>query len=55
MPRHRSRRQFLTDTAGLAWGAAIVPRHVLCCGFQAPTDTRNFAIVGAGVMGMSRA
>ncbi|MBL8988525.1 MAG: Gfo/Idh/MocA family oxidoreductase [Gemmatimonadales bacterium] len=55
MPRHRSRRQFLTDTAGLAWGAAIVPRHVLGRGFQAPSDTLNVAIVGAGGMGMSNA
>lgn len=51
-----NRRQFVADTGKLALGAMIVPRHVLGGrGFQAPSDTLNIAIVGAGGMGMSNA
>jgi predicted dehydrogenase len=45
------RREFLVS----ALGATIVPRHVLGRGFQAPSDTLNLAIVGAGGMGMHNA
>lgn len=48
------RRQFVAATGKLALGAMIVPRHVLGGrGYQAPSDTLNIAIVGAGGMGMS--
>ncbi|MGH7561345.1 MAG: Gfo/Idh/MocA family protein [Gemmatimonadales bacterium] len=53
MARRLSRRTFVTDTARIALGGMIVPRHVLGRGFQAPSDTLNIAIVGAGGMGMS--
>lgn len=47
-----SRRRFVADGSTLAAGAMIVPRHVLGGrGFQAPSDTLNIAIVGAGGMG----
>jgi predicted dehydrogenase len=51
----RSRRTFVAAAARTALGATIVPRHVLGRGFQAPSDTLNLAIVGAGGMGMSNA
>jgi predicted dehydrogenase len=48
-----SRRQFL-ETAALAAGITIVPRHVLGGpGYQAPSDTFNVAGVGVGGMGRS--
>jgi hypothetical protein len=53
--RKPSRRDFLGGAAGAAFGAMIVPRHVLGRGFQAPSDTLGVAIVGAGGMGMSNA
>ncbi|MES2524425.1 MAG: Gfo/Idh/MocA family oxidoreductase [Gemmatimonadota bacterium] len=54
-----SRRDFVATSAKLAAAAAIfptgfptiVPRHVLGRGFQAPSDTLNFATVGFGGMG----
>ena len=51
----RSRREFVTDTARIGLGVMIVPRHVLGRGYQAPSDTLNVAICGAGGMGMSNA
>lgn len=53
-PDHRtSRRTFIAKTGTVALGAMIVPRHVLGgVRFQAPSDTLNVAIVGAGGMGM---
>jgi predicted dehydrogenase len=49
-----SRRDFVASTSTLAFGAMIVPRHVLGgVGHRAPSDTLNVAIVGAGGMGMS--
>ena len=54
-----SRRDFVAGSAKLAAAALIappmiVPRHVLGGpGYQAPSDTLNVAIVGAGGMGMS--
>jgi predicted dehydrogenase len=53
MPSSPSRRKFL-ETAALATGVTIVPRHVLGgAGFQAPSDTFNVAGVGVGGMGRS--
>ncbi len=49
----RSRRRFLADSATAAFGAMIVPRHILGRGWQAPSDTLNIAICGPGGMGMS--
>ena len=47
-----TRRDFVATGSKLALGAMIVPRHVLGGrGFQAPSDTLNIAIVGAGGMG----
>jgi predicted dehydrogenase len=47
-----SRRDFVSGGSKLAMGAMIVPRHVLGgVGYQAPSDTLNIAIVGAGGMG----
>jgi len=51
----RNRRDFVTATARMAFGAMIVPRRVLGRGFQAPSDTLNVAIVGVGGMGMQNA
>jgi predicted dehydrogenase len=49
-----TRRDFVAATSTLAFGAMIVPRHVLGgVGYQAPSDTLNVAYVGAGGMGMS--
>jgi len=47
-----SRREFVATGSKLAFGAMIVPRHVLGGrGFRAPSDTLSIAIVGAGGMG----
>ncbi len=47
-----TRRDFVGGASKLALGGMIVPRHVLGgVGFQAPSDTLNVAIVGAGGMG----
>ncbi len=49
-----TRRDFVADTAKLAVGAMIVPRHILGgVGHRAPSDTLNFASVGIGGMGMN--
>jgi predicted dehydrogenase len=55
-PKSVSRRDFIR-TAGLsASAAAIVPRRVLGGpGYQAPSDTLNIAVVGAGGMGSGNA
>jgi hypothetical protein len=52
-PADRSRRKFVTDIGLAAAGFAIVPRHVLGRGFEAPSDTLNVASVGVGGMGRS--
>ncbi|HET9276204.1 MAG TPA: Gfo/Idh/MocA family oxidoreductase [Gemmatimonadales bacterium] len=50
-----SRREFVS-TAGAAFGAMVVPRHVLGGpGFQAPSDTLNVALVGVGGVGLGNA
>ena len=47
-----SRRKFLSQTATVAAGISIVPRHVLGgVGFQAPSDRLNIAGIGVGGMG----
>jgi predicted dehydrogenase len=55
MSIRRSRRDFVSDSAKLALGAMIIPRHVLGATptRRAPSDTLNFACVGFGGMGMS--
>lgn len=54
--RRLTRRQFVSKTSALAMGGMVVKRHVLGGpGHQAPSDTLNVAIVGAGGMGMSNA
>lgn len=52
--RKITRRAFVEGAGRAALGATILPRHILGGrGFQAPSDTLNVAIVGAGGMGMS--
>jgi predicted dehydrogenase len=47
-----TRRKFVAGTSGAAVGAMIVPRHVIGGpGYQAPSDTVNFALVGCGGQG----
>jgi predicted dehydrogenase len=47
-----TRRNFVAGTTGAAFGAMIVPRHVLGgVGYTAPSDTVNFALVGCGGQG----
>mgnify|MGYP001828894574 CR=1 FL=1 len=54
--RDPSRRDFIATGASAAFGAMIVPRHVLGGpGYQAPSDTLNVAIIGAGGMGAENA
>jgi predicted dehydrogenase len=48
-----SRREFLATSAATAFGAVVVPRFVLGRGYQAPSDTLNIAVVGAGGMGLN--
>ena len=51
-----TRRKFVADTGTIGLGVMIVPRHVLGGpGFQAPSDTINFAVVGFGGMGSENA
>ena len=46
------RRRFLGEAAATAAAFTIVPRHVLGGpGYQAPSDTLNIGIIGAGGMG----
>ena len=52
MSNHYTRRDFVGDTAKLALGAMIVPRHVIGRGYQPPSRTLNVAFVGIGGMGM---
>lgn len=47
-----SRRRFIANTAAVAAGITIVPRHVLGgVGYTAPSDTLNIAGIGVGGMG----
>jgi len=52
-PENPSRRKFVTNIGLAGAGFAIVPRHVLGRGFEAPSDTLNVAFVGVGGMGRS--
>jgi predicted dehydrogenase len=47
-----SRRKFVAGSTGAALSAMIVPRHVLGgTGYNAPSDTLNFALIGCGGQG----
>ncbi len=51
-----TRRQFVSSSSAMALGATILPRRVLGGpGYQAPSDTVNFAVVGFGGMGAENA
>lgn len=51
-----TRRDFIATGSRAALGAMIVPRHVLGgVGHQAPSDTLNVAVIGAGGMGAENA
>src|SRR5688500_4443965 len=53
-PRKITRRDFVADAGKLAFGAMVVPRHVLGgIGFRAPSATLNVACIGIGGMGMN--
>ncbi len=45
---HNARRNFIRNTAVVAGGFMIVPRHVLGRGYIAPSDKLNIAAIGAG-------
>lgn len=47
-PTNHSRRKFIQQTAFVASGIVIVPRHVLGRGFIAPSDKLNIAGIGTG-------
>ena len=56
IPKKVTRRRFVADTGKIGLGVMIVPRHVLGgVGFQAPSDTINFAVVGLGGHGKENA
>jgi hypothetical protein len=51
-----TRRSFVAGTASAAFGAMVVPRHVLGgVGYLPPSETVNVAIVGCGGQGSSDA
>ncbi len=51
-----SRRNFVGVTAGAAFGAMVVPRHVLGgAGYLPPSEKVNVAIIGCGGQGASDA
>src|SRR6516162_9738472 len=51
-----TRRSFVAGTAGAAFGAMVVPRHVLGgAGYLAPSETVNVAVVGCGGQGAADA
>src|SRR2546426_60180 len=52
-PKDPSRRKFVTHIGLASAGFAIVPRHVLGKGFEAPSDTLNVAFCGVGGQGRS--
>jgi len=53
--RRISRRDFVKDSSTIAFGAMVVPRHVIGRGYQAPSDTLNIAVVGSGGQGTENA
>ncbi|MEP6626357.1 MAG: gfo/Idh/MocA family oxidoreductase, partial [Ginsengibacter sp.] len=52
-PGNSSRRNFIRNSAIVATGITIVPRHVLGRGFVAPSDKLNIGSIGAGGKGQS--
>src|SRR5688572_13342973 len=51
-----TRRRFVSGTASAAFGAMIVPRHVLGGrGYMSPSDKLNVAVVGCGNQGAADA
>src|ERR1700736_3790119 len=51
-----TRREFVADAGKIGLGVMIVPRRVLGgVGYQAPSDTINFAVIGFGGMGSENA
>lgn len=46
-----SRRDFIINTALVAGGISIIPRHVLGQGFTAPSDKINLGFIGLGKQG----
>lgn len=55
-PPDLTRRDFIIDASTAAFGAMIVPRHVLGGPrHRAPSDTLGIAIIGAGGMGTENA
>src|SRR5688572_9522928 len=46
-----SRRKFLRNASVVTAGIFIVPRHVLGCGYVAPSDRLNIAGIGVGGKG----
>lgn len=55
-PPDLTRRDFILDASAAAFGAMIVPRHVLGGPrHRAPSDTLGIAIIGAGGMGTENA
>src|SRR5262249_33479036 len=51
-----TRRKFVAGTTGAAVSAMIVPRHVLGgTGYNPPSDTVNFALIGCGGQGKTDA
>ena len=51
-----TRRSLIAGTAGAAFGAMVVPRHVLGgTGYLPPSETVNVAIVGCGGQGAADA
>ncbi len=51
-----TRRSFVAGTAGVAFGAMVVPRHVLGgAGYLPPSERVNVAVVGCGGQGSSDA
>ena len=50
--RQTLKTKFVAGTSGAALSAMIVPRHVLGgVGYNAPSDTVNFALIGCGGQG----
>src|SRR6202165_1974737 len=51
-----TRRQFVADAGKIGLGVMIVPRRVVGgVGYQPPSDTINFAVIGFGGMGSENA
>lgn len=48
---NKSRRSFLRNSAAIAAGFFIVPRHVLGKGYIPPSDQLTKGIIGVGGMG----